>query len=276
MFDHNFEYDLGSMAFSDEPLLCSPTSISILQDAVFRRNRRLSCDGRFLAMAEVQQWLPPPSAAAGAQPSRAPPKQPASEPWMQDPLMWEFIRDSAKAKNTNHQKQPRHEEDQGSDQDEAPNLTLDEEIAALVELWDRRAELDREEGIHDGSFSYTLRGGSWTKAHLGVAFDSFRGFTAAGRPRVFCAKFGLGQTSTFSISKYGEDLCISLCKAWVHRMFFLYRLWLDDGASSEYRFREEDLARFAPVPEVQVLALDASVAFRERLNGVNSMRPRAV
>ena len=275
MFDHNFEYDLGSMAFSDEPLLCTPTSISILQDAVFRRNRRLGCDGRFVSMAEVQQWLPPPSAAAAAQPSRVHPKQPASEPWMQDPLMWEFIRDAGKAKNKIHLKQPRHEEENSADEDEAPNLSLDEEIGAL-ELWDRRAELDREEGIHDGSFSYTLRGGGWTKAHLGVAFDSLPAFTAAGRPRLFCAKFSLGQTSIFSISKYGEDLCISLCKAWVHRMCFLYRLWVDDGASSEYRFREEDLVRFAPVPEVQVLAHGASAAFRERLNVVNTIRPRAV
>ncbi len=45
--------------------------------------------------------------------------------------MWEFIRDADKAKNNIRKQQPRHEEENSDDEDEAAILGLDEEIGAL-------------------------------------------------------------------------------------------------------------------------------------------------
>ena len=59
IFEHNFEYVLSSMKFSDNPDLQNPTSIHFLQDATFRRNRRLGCDGQWVSKQQVEEWLPP-------------------------------------------------------------------------------------------------------------------------------------------------------------------------------------------------------------------------
>ena len=144
---------------------------------------------------------------------------------MTDPMMWEYIRDAAKIKHSIAKNRARREEeeDNSEQEEEAPMLTLDEEIHALVTLWDCRAELAREAGPEDNAFSFTLRG-VWTATHVGVASHSYRAFPAAGRPRLFCANYALAQTCTFSISKFGDELCLALCRAWIHRMSFLYHV----------------------------------------------------
>ena len=142
IFEHNFEYVLSSIKFSDNPDLQNPTSTHFLQDVTFRRNRRLGCDGQWVSKQQVEEWLPPPSAAAAAQPFRLQPKQLESEPWMTDPMMWEYIRDAANIKHNIAQNRARREEEDNSEQEEeAPMLILGEEMHALVTLWDRRAEL---------------------------------------------------------------------------------------------------------------------------------------
>ena len=51
--------------------------------------------------------------------------------------------------------------------------------------------------------------------------------------------------------------------------------WVESGALPTFRFCEADFRCFVPLPDVQRLAGAASVAFRDRLESVNGLRPRA-
>jgi hypothetical protein len=279
IWDHVFEYDSVPRLFSDDPGLHSPTSIHILQDVVVRAGRRyLFGDGDFVPMELMQTWLLAPTgqAAADEEPRRKP--KPVSEPWMEDPMMWDVVRDAGKklAKGPEaFSDQEEEKENDEADGHEEIDESLEDEVAALDALWDRRAELASDQVADTGAFTYTLRGGTWTHAHRGVAYDSFRALAANGQPQRFCANFGLAKTATFSIAKFGEEHCQALCKAWAHRMHFLYAVWVESGALPTFRFCEADFRCFVRLLDVQRLAGEASVAFRDRLESINGLRPRA-
>ena len=79
---------------------------------------------------------------------------------------------------------------------------------------------------------------------------------------------------TFSFNKFSEEHCQALCKAWTHRVSFVYGIWVDIGALSAFVFHRYDRVRFAPLPEMQSLVADAAPAFAERMERINSIRPQ--
>jgi len=193
---------------------------------------------------------------------------------MADPMMWDVLRDPCKGSENNElQSEDEEKQEEG---EEMLAGTFDDEVSAMMALLDRRAELTHNMPDEPEPFTYTLRGGLWTHAHAGVAYDSFRALASVGRPQLFCANYNFAKSATFSIRKFGEDLCIALCKAWTHRMKFMYTLWVESGALPTYRFDATSLNRFVPLPEVQALGDGASAAFKERLEGVNMLRPMVV
>ena len=161
-------------------------------------------------------------------------------------------------------------EDEGSDNDSGPDVS-DE---ALQALWDRRLELEADRAAEPEAFGYNLRGGAWTHAHHGVAYDSFRASPLGAAVAAFCGRHGLPKSATFSIRKYGEEACTQLCKLWVHRLSFWHGVWLARGGEADFRFRESDGLPYRRSPEAESLAASPEAMVRERALQVEATRPK--
>ena len=87
----------------------------------------------------------------------------------------------------------------------------DEDV--LKELADRREELDAHGVVRDDPFIFVLRGGMWTHAHHGVAYDSYRAHARPGRPTTFCVVHGLPKSATFSNLEVHRGALLLSCAA---------------------------------------------------------------
>jgi len=129
-------------------------------------------------------------------------------------------------------------------------------------------------GAAGGSdFAVDLLGGKWTKAHLGVAYDAFRGSSHRGGPEQFCARFGLQKAFRCGIKDVGEELAHVICTKWSRKTQFLYDKWVAAGDAVD--FSRQALDSFEENPGIS-RAWDAVAAgpVRERIGKIRSMMPR--
>lgn len=120
----------------------------------------------------------------------------------------------------------------------------------------RREEWAEEEDLCLASefFKVSVMGGPWTKAHLGVDFDSFRGHFVGNEVARWCGLYSLCKSASFSLSKYGDAHASIMAQSWCHRMSYFYRLWraskdpafqYTEGEASLYKEPDEFTALFA-------------------------------
>ena len=63
-----------------------------------------------------------------------------------------------------------------------------------------------------------LRGGLWTRAHIGVPIDSVRSYAATAEAIDWVQSCGLPKTTTLSYNKYGEQWAQQLCMYWARTL----------------------------------------------------------
>lgn len=112
-----------------------------------------------------------------------------------------------------------------------------ESVWATLEAKRREVEeVDPDTGDH---FYVTVRGGCWTKAHTGKAYDSFSGQARGGTPREFCALYGMRTMASFATSKYGEVASSTMAHEWCRKMEHFFAVWMGQD-SWEYAFSSDD------------------------------------
>lgn len=274
-WEHTFSIDFSKTYFSDDGFLdgCGWTA-DALTDAFRRESGYVETDSEWTSLIALRKLLGGPAEPIqdGEKEDRA---KVQAEPWMEDPAMWEYVRegqdispctlgiDKACAMA-------------GGDYDESDS---DDSVLDRLEKHDELAEV--REGLlgeHDGEesdfFTWDVRGGTWLMLHKGKAYDSYR---AEARKRValdWCTHYRLKQSFTCAALLYGDEGCIILCKMWTARMKYSFSLWRSRGGDLSYRFTEADLQGFVEDPELEARKASANADTRRRMELICRMRPR--
>ena len=127
----------------------------------------------------------------------------------------------------------------------------------------------------DGGFVTRVRGGLWTAVHTGRATDCIKGACTGGLAADFCRRFGLNREASFATRTYSHDGASFLANAWVHRMQWMFQLWLEKGTHGD-TLSEEDLAAYQEDPAFQdwVSSLGADAAAHGRITQIRGLRPK--
>jgi hypothetical protein len=106
--------------------------------------------------------------------------------------------------------------------------------------------------LEDGAFSFktSIMGGKWTKEHVGMVADAFRGYAATGDAKAWCVLYHLQNAMRFNISAYGEKTANALALHWARRMEYFYNVWYAQELPN-YRFTAAD---YEAMPFTEVLA----------------------
>ena len=75
----------------------------------------------------------------------------------------------------------------------------------------KRAEWDVDRKNEHEDFTVELLGGAWTKDHLGVEYDAFRGYARRGDPEEFCVRTGLQKSFRCTTRSVPEETAFQIC-----------------------------------------------------------------
>eukprot|EP00971_Amphidinium_carterae_P277569 5508851-Amphidinium_carterae.2 len=113
-------------------------------------------------------------------------------------------------------------------EDSQPDDTRDDELSKLFEdLEQRRHDMDFASTAHtEEHFRVSLLGGAWSMARSSRHIYGWRADLKKSSPiYVFCQRFGLHVSSSFSEEKYGQRGGELLSKLWMHKLSFLSEHW---------------------------------------------------
>jgi hypothetical protein len=133
-------------------------------------------------------------------------------------------------------------------------------------LLKKRLELDLASDSHATGFHIGLRGGPALAARTGEAFDGLRAECCEERTKAWARLAGLRLSFTVVI-RFGDDLCRTLCEAWVARMTYLYTMYTDGDVYTPA------LDTFSESPSLTIEYDRGSVETRARINQIRSLRP---
>lgn len=272
-WEHAFWFAPGAFCYADswgEDLPLDP-EIHVMEDSAFSSTTRLGSDADWVPWGEFEMRFPV-RAARGPRDSRAgAPDRPsrgvlADEPWLQD--IFGPVSNGIAIHHGRRAGATEFSEDAGSDSDD--QFEQQDVWGALAEA--RAAVLH---GVEDEThFTYTIRGGAWTREHEGVDYDSYRAYAATTAGVQFLVGVGLGTTATFSIDMYTEHGCGVLCRYWVAQMNF-FKALADQSEAGAAPFNAVALGRFVEPPEFVELAsaVGASRRVQQRIARLRLLRP---
>ena len=156
-----------------------------------------------------------------------------------------------------------------SEGQQAPESAVDEQ-EIFDALYNRRATLHDEGGAAKSSdYAVALLGGSWTMAHLGVAFDAYQGKASCRDASEWCTTFSLQKSSRFSIAAYSDRAASTLAAAWCSHMQHLYDLWDPDEAGFTYARPREPWPEPQDFAEFAARACGAALKRCEQIRGIS-------
>jgi hypothetical protein len=207
--EHAFSL-LWEFVSSDDDLFGQAKAVHVLLGAVHGTGSMVHAHSDWVSLGDLEAFFPAHEAEAHAiapKPSEKAKLLKAAEPWMHHAALWDFFRDHKDIdKDIGSDGSHGGGDDWHSSSDGGSNDDLD----VFGALADKRAELDAHGTFEENPFAWGVRGGQWTADHLGVAFDSYRGFAKAGLPSDFCECHRVPKSATFSIRKYQDDNCAML------------------------------------------------------------------
>jgi hypothetical protein len=118
-------------------------------------------------------------------------------------------------------------------------------------------------------FQLVVRGSVDTFKRFGVPFDFLKAEAKSGNAEAFCEQFHLFRSASFSYKLYGQETCIALCLAWMHRMQGLYDVWRNNAYDAAHVFSVADMA-WTPPPDFVALELDRH-DHRDSMDRCNAM-----
>jgi hypothetical protein len=268
-----------SFRYSDDSVFDGATLVEVMTDAIYCSGGRICCDNTWQSLSTLMAILPYTgrgmrNADETAEPVKRAPNF-TSEPWMAYPGMWDFINEGA---DQDCPDSP--DEDDVSDHDNE-DVALDrmDPDAAVAMLLERRLELG-DDGMEDSAafYRWVLRGGKWTGAKKGVAFDCYKPFalndTAASD---FVDLYpSLKLSASFSIALYGDGAALTLARSWIHRHFFFLAIWMAADCSPAYVFTDADVDAYIEPADLVALASLAVMGSKlaMRVQTIRDIRPR--
>ena len=273
VWEHTFMLDWDGLGYSDKGMFADAVVIEYLTDVIKFDDDMIGSDCEWGNLAALRAEVP-----EGPKERRAPKNHdevvvvPDDEidPWVGHPYLWDMVEeetDPFKAK-----KAPSNSS--ASSVDSSESDTFLDDVDAMEALWARRRDVAVFVDLPiDDKFTWTVRGGKWTKLHKGLAFDCYLGYGRAGVPSAFCKAFGLRRSFSLSIRAYGEAPCISMVKAWCHRMAFLFDRWVHGGGTDQFVFTHEDYAAYREPGEFYALAGTANRIEVKAFAKIRTIRP---
>lgn len=229
-FEHEFEVEKWAFVEASDIPFSNGDEIFVLPHMAFASESRMRSHGDLIALSS---FLPPHAGHHDGEKAERKKRQKHSDagslleqfPWLANYL-------SA----TNH----REDHAATSLRDAAP-LEEDVAAAAFAALEAKRAETAGLDAPAS-DFRICIRGGKWTAANVGVAFDSVRGQASGAEPARFCRLFKLAKTATFSYKLYGDRVAEGLAQFWCERLQHFYTIFLSSGEGDAFTFCAEDIA----------------------------------
>jgi hypothetical protein len=146
---------------------------------------------------------------------------------------------------------------------------VQQELARIREEW--RAE--HGVAVPQG-FGVVHRGGTWTRKHRGVVWDSTRAYARGKKSEEFCRKYNLNLSRTYSRFEYGDSMAALLALHWSNTLQYFWSVWVRSGSQFDFVFEAHmrppvDNAFEARVAE-HAATSDVGIAARQ----IAGLRPR--
>lgn len=278
-WNHVFSID-GAFAFTNQGNFGKSWSVSVLTDTFLRPQSVVVSECEWKTLDEIKLLFPDddPAADEGHADEEAVDEGHAEEEsvpaWAQLPWLLEHFplygsgAEATKAKATGSEDNAKAES--ASEEEVEPLLSAQDVFDALYARRFHWATCGDE--VQD--FKVTLRGGNWTSAHTGKAFNEFRGGAVGGEAGSFCARYRLVKTTTCAINLYTEEGARALCALWCHRMQWYLDLWRASGREDAFIFAEDDLLEYVEPEASAPAGQKEAAAFAQRLASIRAIRPR--
>lgn len=273
----DMEYQLlpTRLKFSDRVGdLCPEASVEVKQVSTIMSGFIIGTDCEWQSFDKALatmgiQGIPATSARAPPQKKQSPdPALVTQNPWLLD-LLGGLGSSVSSAPRAVRSPAPVAENDLGDEP-----LPQDAVEAAFDALHQRRAEVAGADAAVAQGFAWTVLGGKWTLQHRGVAFDSYRGQASSKAAKEWAASHHLQASSTFSLAKYGPEICGVLVQCWTDKMNHFYEVSGRRPAPA-FSFSEQHAASFGEKEEFSSLFGSAPHAVVQRAQALRELRPRS-
>ena len=229
-----------SLAFSDEPAFWECEYILVMTEVTAMAGGILASTSEFERLEEMVSMLDPFASRSASVASADEAAMPVPEKsWVDDPRLvnfWEhpsheddcFVKASASKKKLA----------KGGDNVVEGDMD-DFDLEGLVEeLYRRRLELDdRCPGDDIPQFEMIIRGGNWTAAKKGVAFDCFSTRAKPGIAARMLQHYSLQKSSSYAVAKYSEEGAKDLAQCWIDKHLFWLDQWVVSGEDPRFDLR---------------------------------------
>lgn len=139
----------------------------------------------------------------------------------------------------------------------------------------RRRQLDAERNADDSKdFIWDVRGGKWCEEHTGLPYDTYWGVASTEDAETFCLIYRLPKSFSMAISKYNEQDCLDLSKAWVHRILWWFEVWVAHGMNPRYEFKRSDGDGYVEHAALARLSAREDTDLAKRIRQIRGVAPR--
>ena len=109
-------------------------------------------------------------------------------------------------------------------------MTADELSEIFLDLERKRRSIDA--GANRGDFRWQIMGGRWTREHLGVNTNCYRGHAVSASSNAFCEEMGLFKSFDISTKVAGDSSAIQPVDEWRIKMQMIYDVWSESDHGS--------------------------------------------
>ena len=138
----------------------------------------------------------------------------------------------------------------------------------------QRAKITEAHSVLD-SFKVVLRGGRWTHAHSGRAYDAVAAQANLSTSKEFCRLYQLPVMQSFATQRYGDNLASTLAGVWAHKMTHLFTYWQDSLGAEVKPYPDQSVVAYVEDPAVPQLLqeLPAGSQAAVRIEQIRQMWP---
>ena len=111
-------------------------------------------------------------------------------------------------------------------------MTADELSEIVLDLEHKIRSMDA--GANHGDFRWQIMGGRWTREHLGVNTNCYRGHAVSASSKAFCEEMGLFKSFDISIKVGGDVSAMHLVNEWCIKMQMIYDVWSESDHGNRW------------------------------------------
>lgn len=274
-WERSFVLDLSDWVWTDDGPFDLQAPFAALPGLVYAGEDRFVADGGWLEIAELRcMFVDTSPEEQGEEEETVGQPEPEHEPsvFEKNPWLLDYLHENPWMEPDNEA----HIQEEAPFADKKEMRTTEAETEHIFEiLMSKRAEWQPDDMAERSHFSVDLLGGRWTKAHLGVEYDAFRGSCQRGEAEQWCDRYSLQKSFRCGLRQVSEEVAHLICTEWCKKMQWLFDKWLAEGDGVDYG--DEALSAFPESLEVsKVWEAGAGGPARERIGKIRSLRPRAV